>query len=135
VVAFVQLRTSSLRPRPALAVNGLRNVGREGSRATSKTALFFSGSVRVSFYASRSYHYLACGRYTLLDVRGVIVSGGTVPRGKRHVNPRGDTFRVRVTRDPLQRRKPVTFSVRVEIPRLRFDQTYRRLRGAIDIRR
>jgi len=42
---------------------------------------------------------------------------------------------VRVTRDPLQRRQPVSFSVRVEIPRIGFDRTYHHLRGSVDIPR
>jgi len=136
VVAFVQLRAAP-RPlsRPALAVNNLRNVGGEGSRARSDTPLFFSDGRLVAFYSSKSYRSLACGRYTLIDVRGVIAFGGTNLRGTRHINLRGDAFRVRVTRDAPRRRHPLTFSVRVEIPRIGFDRTYRHLRGAIDIPR
>ncbi len=136
VVAFVQLRAQPhARSRPALAVNDLRNVFGEGSRATSSTPLFFSDGRLVAFYSSRSYRSLACGRYTLFDVRGVIIGGGTNLRGRRHTNLRGDAFRVRVTRDAARRRQPLTFSVRVEIPRIGFDRTYHHLRGAVDILR
>jgi len=135
-VSFVQLRAQPhALSRPALAVNDLRNVGREGSRATSRTSLFFSDGRLIAFYSSRSYRSLACGRDTLIDVRGVIAFGGTNLRGGRHTNLRGDAFRVRVTRAVARRRQPLTFSVRVEIPRIGFDRTYHRLRGAVDVLR
>jgi len=135
-VSFVQVRAQP-QPlsRPALAVNGLRNVSRERSPATSRTSLFFSDGRLVGFYSSKSYQSLACGRYTLIDVRGVIAWGATDLPGKRHINLLGDIFRVRVTRDRVRDLHPLTFSVRVDIPRLRFDRTYRGLRGSVDMQR
>jgi len=116
-------------------VNGLRNVSQEGSAATSRTSLFLSDGRLVGFYSSKSYQSLACGRYTLIDVRGVIAWGATNLPGKQHINLLGDIFRVRVTRDRARDVRPLTFSVRVEIPRLRFDRTYHALRGSVDMQR
>jgi len=142
VVAFVQLRAQPRAlSRPALAVNDLRNVFGEGSRAVSRTPLFFSDGRLVAFLGGQpsrtgwSYRFLACGRYTLIDLRGAIFAGETNLRGRRHTDLRGDSFRVRVTRDAVRRRQPLTFSVRVEIPRIGFDRTYHRLRGSVDIPR
>ncbi len=142
VVAFVQLRAQPhALSRPALAVNDLRNVFGEGSRAVSRTPLFFSDGRLVAFLGGQpirsgwSYRSLACGPRTLLDLRGAIFAGVTNLRGRRHTDLRGDAFRVRVTRDATRRRQPLTFSVRVEIPRIGFDRTYHGLRGAVDILR
>ena len=121
--------------RPALAVNDLCNVGREGSRAVSRTTLFFSDGRLAAFYSSTSYRSLACGRRMLVDVRGVIVGGETNLRGRRHTDLHGDSFRVRVTRDAVRPRTPLIFNVRVEIPRIGFDRTYHGLRGTVDVRR
>ncbi len=142
VIAFVQLRAQPhARSRPALAINSLRNVGGEGSRAVSRTSLFFSDGRLVAFFGGQpsrtgwSYRFLACGVRTLLDLRGVIFGGETDLRGRRHTDLQGDAFRVRVTRDARRPRQPFTFSVRVEIPRIGFDRTYHHLRGSVDVRR
>jgi len=142
VVSVVQLRAQPhALSRPALAVNSLRNVGGEGARAVSEAPLFFSDGRLVAFYGGQpsrsgwSYRSLACGPHTLLDLRGAILVGVTNLRGQRHTDLRGDSFRVRVTRDAVRPRQPFTFSVRMEIPRIGFDRTYHRLRGAVDILR
>jgi len=142
VVSVVQLRAQPhALSRPALAVNDLRNVFGEGSRAVSRTPLFFSDGRLVAFLGGQygrsgwSYRSLACGRRTLIDLRGVITGGLTNPRGRRHTDLRGDTFRVRVTRDAVRPRTPLTFSVRVEIPVIGFRGTYHHLRGAVNARR
>ncbi len=121
--------------RPAVAVEGLRTTREEGSRAVSSTPLFFSDGRLVAFFSYRSYPYLACGVRTRIDVRGTIAFGTTNVRGKRHIYLRGAAFRLRVTRDPLHRKRPTTFSVRVQIPVIGFDRTYRGLRGVIDVQR
>ena len=142
MVSVVQLRAQPhALSRPALAVNSLRNVGGEGARAVSEAPLFFSDGRLVAFYGGQpsrsgwSYRSLACGPHTLLDLRGAILVGVTNLRGQRHTDLRGDSFRVRVTRDAVRPRQPFTFSVRMEIPRIGFDRTYHRLRGAVDILR
>jgi len=142
VVAFVQLRAQPhALSRPALAVNDLRNVGGEGSRAVSCTSLFFSDGRLAAFFGGQpgrsgwAFRSLACGRRTLLDLRGAVFEGETNLRGRRHTDLRGDAFRVRVTRDAAPSRQPFTFSVRVEIPRIGFDRAYHGLRGAVDVLR
>jgi len=135
-VSLLLLRSNPHRfSRPTVAVEGLRTTRGEGSRAVSSTPLFFSDGRLVAFFSYRSYRSLACGIRTRIDVRGTIAFGTTNVRGKRHIYLRGAAFRLRVTRDPLHRKRPTTFSVRVQIPVIGFDRTYRRLRGVIDVQR
>jgi len=139
VVSVVQLRAQPhAHSRPALAVDDLRNVFGEGSRAVSRTPLFFSDGRLVAFVGGQpnrsgwSYRSLTCDSSALIDLRGVIAGGLTNLRGRRHTDLSGDGFWVRVTRDAAL---PRTFNVQVEIPVIGFNHTYHHLRGTVDVRR
>jgi len=122
-------------PRPAVTVNNVRNARGEGSGATSRTAVVYADGQGVSFSSSRSYQALVCARYTLVDLKGVVLSGQSHPRGHRSATLRGDKFELTVTADPRRRRQPATFSVRLRIPRMHYDRISRGLRGRLDVRR
>jgi len=113
----------------------MRNVRGEGSRATSYTPVFYADGQGVSFSSGRSYQVLVCARYTLVDLKGVVLSGQSHPRGHQSANLRGDRFELAVTQDPQRRRQPATFSVRLRIPRVHYDRTTRGLHGRFDVRR
>ena len=139
VVSAVQLRAQPhARSRPALAVDDLRNVFGKGSRAVSRTPLFFSDGRLVAFVGGQPnrsgwlYRSLTCNGSVLIDVRGVIAGGLTNLRGRRHTDLGGDGFWVRVTRDAVL---PRAFNVQVEIPVIGFNHTYHHLRGTVDVRR
>jgi len=139
VVAALNLAAPALRgvrnPRPTLTVNDVRNARGEGSRATSYTPVFYADGQGVSFSSGRSYQALVCARYTLVDLKGVVLGGQSHPRGHGSTNLRGDRFELTVTEDSRRRRQPATFSVRLRIPRVHYDRTTRSMHGRLDVKR
>jgi len=122
-------------PRPASAVDDVRNVRGEGSRATSRTPVFYADGQQVSFYSSRSYVSLVCARYTLVDLTGTVIFSQPSARGHHGVNLRGDRFELTVREEPRRRRQPVTYDLRLRIPRIHYDRTAKRLVGTLLIKR
>jgi len=128
--------------RPVVVVEGLHNTRGEGSSATSRTTLFVSDANTVAFYSRKSYQSLACGRFTLIDLRGTIQSGGTNVRGKRHILLNGLGFRLRITAERKVGRHAQTYSARVEITQIRrhhtfisYQHTFKGLQGVVTITR
>jgi len=120
--------------RAVAVIFGLQGPDRAHRQPFSRTALFFDDGRDMLFFTRKVYAALACGMpnrrhtATLLDVGGTIMDGQTARRHGHKINLFGYGVRLRVLQGTPQRGQ-ARYSLRVDIARLGYSETFTGLQG------
>ncbi len=118
---------------PNLSVNRLSATGGRRPRITSPAPLYASDG-RVTFYSNTRYRSLACGPSALVGLTGAIFIG-RAPGRHGTVDLSGGAFALRVTADRRRAGRQQTYTMRLQIPAIRYNHTFKGLQGTVRIRR
>ncbi len=114
-------------PWPEISVRGLRDVGGEGSAASSRAPLTYADGTRIALTAAPIYQLLTCRRSALLEAKGVVLSGRSHPAGHQSIDLRGMRFVLKLTSTPGAR----TYIMRLSISLIHYDRTTTGLSGTL----
>jgi len=118
---------------PNVSVNRLSTTGGRRPRITSPAPLYASDG-RVTFYSTTRYRSLACGPSALVDLTGAIFIG-RAPGRHGTIDLSGRAFELRVTADRRRASRQQTFTMRLRIPAIRYNHTFKGLQGTVRVRR